>query len=859
MKKQFLVVALLAGTLAIAQQRDSIPGGAPRGNFPGGAGAGAALAARSQGPKPYKEVITDKAISKKGMFTVHKVDDKYYFEIADAMLGREIMAVTRYIKVPTNISPRGVYGGEIANQQTLTFEKGPSNNIFLRVITLVNAAETKDEISKAVTNSNLNAITAAFPIAAFSKDSTGVVIEVTDFFKGDNQVVSINSGVKRTLSLSQIAADRSFIQKIAAYPINIEIKTVKTFSSSPAGGGFGGAPTGPAPVFVPAANAAGAVTIELNTSLLLLPKEPMAPRIADKRVGFFTDDYVLFSDDQQKVENKEFAIRWRLEPKEEDVERWKRGELVEPKKPIVYYVDPATPKQWRKHLILGVNDWAKAFEKAGFKNAIMGKEWPENDTTMSMEDARYSVIRYFASSTENAYGPQVHDPRSGEILESHIGWYHNVMKLVHDWYMVQTAAVDPRARKMKFDDDLMGDLIRFVSSHEVGHTLGLRHNMGSSSKTPVAKLRDKAWVEANGHTASIMDYARFNYVAQPEDNISKAGLYPRIGDYDHWAMKWGYGYIAGNTEDEQKKNSNKLITETLQNNPRTWFGTYEGGNQSDPRSQSEDLSDNAVVASEYGIKNLQRIIVNLPEWTKEEGDLNENIATMYGQLFGQFRRYVGHVSRSVGGVYETFKTAEQKEPVYEVTPKAMQKDALAFLNKQLFQTPKWLIVNDIWDKINVPGSVNPIVTAQEAALSSIVSADRMNRMQFCVDRFGAEKAYSGIDMINDLQTDLFSELKSNKVIDSYRRMLQKSYVDKLDNLINGNSGGNITIVFGGQAGPSPYASGLNSRSDVYSIARAQLVQLRGQVNTAAAGATDRMSKIHLQDLADKIKKSLDPK
>ena len=857
MKKKILFVALLASTLVVvAQQKDSLPGGPIRGNLGGAAGNLGLGGTAKSGPKPYKEIITDKAITKKGMFTVHKVDDKYYFEIADAMLGREILAVTRYIKVPAVGGGRGVYGGEIANQQSLVFEKGPSNNIFLRVVTLVNAADPKDEIYKAVTNSNLNAITAAFPIAAFSKDSTGVVIEVTDFFKGDNQVVSINSGVKRMLSLAQLAADRSFIQKIAAYPINIEVKTVKTFSASPATGGFGIPTPGPA-TSVPAANAAGAVTIELNTSLLLLPQTPMAPRIADKRVGFFTDDYVLFRDGQQKVENKEFAIRWRLEPKDEEVDKWKRGELVEPKKPIIYYIDPATPKQWRQHLILGVNDWQKAFEKAGFKNAIMGKEWPENDTTMSMEDARYSVIRYFASSTENAYGPQVHDPRSGEILESHIGWYHNVMKLVHDWYMVQTAAVDPRARKMKYDDELMGDLIRFVSSHEVGHTLGLRHNMGSSSKTPVANLRNKVWVEANGHTASIMDYARFNYVAQPEDNIGKAGLYPRIGDYDHWAMQWGYGYIAGNNEEEQKKNSNKLITETLKNNPRTWFGTYESGNQADPRSQSEDLSDNAVVASDYGIKNLQRIIVNLPEWTKEEGDLNENIATMYGKLLGQFRLYVGHVSRNIGGVYETFKTAEQNESVYEITPKTMQRDALGFLNRQLFQTPKWLIVKNIWDKVNAPGTADPLASAQEAALAGLLTGDRMNRMQYCVERFGADKAYSALDMINDLQTDLFSELKSNKAIDAYRRMLQKSYVDKLENIINPSApAGGIVFTFGGN---NPYQSGFNSRSDVYSIARAQLVQLRGPVNTAAASATDRMSKIHLQDLADKIKKALDPK
>ena len=856
MKKRFLVITLLASTLAIGQRDTTAPaGGVPR-VFPG-AGAGAAAAVRTS-PKPYKEVITDKAVTQKGMFTVHKVEDKYFFEISNDILGREILSVTRYIKVPAVSGGRGAYGGEIANQVSLIFEKGPSNNVFVRVVTLINVADPKDEIYKAVTNSNLNAITAAFPIAAFSKDSSGVVIEVTDFFKGDNQVVSMNSNIKRSLNLGPLAADRSFIQKISAFPVNIEVRTVKTFTSSPIPAGFGGAPSPGGGTSVPAANAAGAVTIELNTSLLLLPKTPMTPRIADKRVGFFAEDYVLFSDDQQKVENKEFAVRWRLEPKDEDLEKWKRGELVEPKKPMIYYIDPATPKQWRQHLIMGVNDWQKAFEKAGFRNAIMGKEWPENDTTMSMEDARYSVIRYFASSTENAYGPNVHDPRSGEILESHIGWYHNVMKLVHDWYMVQTAAVDPRARKMKFDDELMGDLIRFVSSHEVGHTLGLYHNMGSSSKTPVEKLRDKAWVEANGHTASIMDYARFNYVAQPEDNIGKAGLYPRIGDYDKWAMQWGYGYIAGNTEEERKKNSNKLITETLKNNPRTWFGTYEQGNQSDPRSQSEDLSDNAVVASEYGVKNLQRIIIKLPEWTKEEGDLNENINVMYGQVLGQFRRYAGHVLRNVGGVYETFRTSEQNEPVYEITPKTMQKNALGYLNKQLFQTPKWLIVNDIWDKINPPGTTDPIASAQEATLSGLLSGDRMNRMQFSVERFGAEKAYSALEMLTDLQNDLFSELKTNKPIDSYRRMLQQSYVAKMDNLLNPSStGATIVFNFGGNA--NPYQSGLNSRSDIYSIARSQMVQLRGTVNAAAASASDKMSKIHLQDLANKIKKSLDPK
>ncbi len=855
MKKQLLAIALLAGTMAVAQ-RDSLPTGAPQRG-----GGGPQQGAARTTPRPYKEVITDKAVSTKGMFTVHRVDDRYYFEIPNAMLNREILSVTRYVKVPTVSGARGVYGGEIANQQTLAFEKGPSNNVFLRVITLINTADQKDEIYKAISTSNLNAITAAFPVAAYSPDNAGVVIEVTDFFKNDNQVVSVSANVKRSLSLGALAIDRSYIQKIAGFPVNIEVRTVKTYSATAGGGPGGGAPQGPGGGnSVPAANAAGAVTIELNTSLLLLPETPMKGRLADKRVGFFTEDYTMFGDAQQKVESKEFAVRWRLEPKDEDVEKWKRGEMVEPKKPIIYYIDPATPKQWRQYLILGVNDWQKAFEKAGFRNAIMAKEWPANDTTMSMEDARYSVIRYFASSTENAYGPNVHDPRSGEILESHIGWYHNVMKLVHDWYMIQTAAVDPRSRKMKFDDELMGDLIRFVSSHEVGHTLGLYHNMGSSSQTPVEKLRDKAWVEANGHTASIMDYARFNYVAQPEDNIGKAGLYPRIGDYDKWAMRWGYGYIPGNTEEEEKKNSNKLIIDALKSNPRNWFGTYEQGNTSDPRSQSEDLSDNAVVASEYGIKNLKRILEKLPEWTKEEGELNENIGEMYGQLLGQFRRYAGHVIRNVGGVYETFKADEQNEPVYEVVPKTRQKEALAYLNRNVFQTPKWLIDKNIWDKVNAPGTVDPIVSMQEASLAAAVSADRINRMQFSVERFGAEKAYSGLDMLNDLQNDLFSELKTNKAIDGYRRILQKSYVDKLNDILNPKEvAATAQTPGGGGNRPNPYKSGLTENSDVTSIARAQLVQLKAQVNTAAATATDRMSKVHLQDLAEKIKKALDPK
>jgi hypothetical protein len=857
MKKIGLMLLLTSATLSTIAQKpanrpkaDTTKGTPSTANLPGGS------AERKTGPKAFKDVITDKAVSQKGLFTVHKVEDKYYFEIADSVMNREIMAVTRFVKVPNNRGGgRATYGGELTNEQTIEFERGPSNNVFMRVITLVNVADTSNAIYQAVSNSNLNAIAAAFPIAAFGKDSSSVVIDVTDYFKGDNQVVSISPGAKRAFNLSSIAADRSYISSITSFPINTEIRTVKTFNSSPSFGGLTTTPTSS----VPAANAAGAVTIELNTSMILMPRTPMAIRYWDRRVGFFPENFTSYTDDQQKVDDKTFAVRWRLEPKDEDVEKWKRGELVEPKKPIIYYIDPATPARWRPYLIQGINDWQAAFEKAGFKNAIMGKEWPKNEPTMSMEDARFSVVRYFASEVENAYGPNVHDPRSGEILESHIGWYHNVMKLVHDWYMIQTAAVDPNARKMKFDDSLMGQLIRFVSSHEVGHTIGLLHNMGSSSKTPVEMLRNKEWVEANGHTGSIMDYARFNYVAQPGDNISEKGLFPRIGDYDKWAIRWGYGYIPGNTEQEQKNNSNKLVIEALSKNPRTYFGTYELGNRNDPRNQSEDLGDNAIKASEYGVKNLQYILNRLPDWTKEEVDLNINLTDMYTQLVNQFRRYMGHVTANVGGVTETIKTSVQGEPVFEITPRAKQREAVAFLHRQLFLTPKWLINKDIWNKLNNPGDdADPVLSAQEATLSSLIGTERLNRLQVSAERFGADKSYSAIELLSDVQNGLFNELKSKQPIDFYRRSIQKSYVDKLSNMLNPASAGSFTIFIGG-----PRASGLSAselrRSDVPSIARAQLMQLKTEVTSAIAGTTDKMSKIHLIDLQNRIKDALDPK
>ncbi len=796
------------------------------------------------GPKPFDKVITDKAVTNKGLITVHKLDDKYYFEIPDSLMGRQMIVTTRYSKMAGG---GGVYAGEMANSQTVIWEKGPNKNVFLRVVTTISIADSTHDIYKAVTSSNLNPIAFAFEIKAYGKDSTSVVIDVSDFFKGDNHPVSLNEFSKKRFNLGSQVSDRSYIAAIHTYPINTEVRVVRTFNSTPS---F----TPPSPGSFPgttlrAAAVANAVTLETNNSFVLLPKVPMQKRLFDPRVGFFQDDYEVYTDDQQKVEAQSFIVRWRLEPKDEDIEKWKRGELVEPKKPIVYYIDPATPKKWKPYLILGINDWQKAFEKAGFKNAIMGKEWDDKDSTMNLEDARFSVLRYLPSDIENAYGPNVHDPRSGEIIESHIAWYHNVMKLLHDWYMIQTAAVDPRARKMEFDDELMGNLIRFVSSHEVGHTLGLRHNMGSSSRTPVEKLRDKAWVEAHGHTASIMDYARFNYVAQPEDSISEAGLFPRIGDYDKWAIQWGYKASFAKDEKEDKKIVNKWVIDSLKANPRLWFGTES--NQYDPREQTEDLGDNSMKASEYGILNLKRIILRLPEWTREEADKYDNLSDMYYALTGQFGRYMGHVLKNVGGVYETPKSIEQAgEDVYEPTPKVIQQDAVAFLNKQLFETPEWLLNKEILNKISNPVANENVCNIQTGILNSLLSGARLNRLVVSANRYGDNITYPLEDMMNDVKKGIWNELVSNKPIDGYRRNLQKAYVDALANILN--------------PPPAPAANGFMAppaikNTDVASVARAQMFVLRNQINAAIPGTKDKMSKYHLEDVSERIKKALDPK
>lgn len=843
---------LFSSAIGFAQRNPQQQGQASTSMGPGQL-PGRTATAPSTGPKPYSEVITNKAKTAHGLFTTHRIEDKYYFEIPDSLLNRDILVVNRISKAPSG--PRAGflgYAGDEINESVITFEKGPNNKIFLRSISYQEVGRDSAGMYQSVRNSNLQPITASFDIKAFSHDSItnqkGSVIEITDYLMGDNDILFFDARTKRALGLTQYQRDNSYISDVKTFANNIELQTVKTYLRTPQPAAGRG---GQQPVQVMMSASAGEpTTFELNSSMVLLPKVPMRPRYFDPRVGYFATGYTDFDANPQGIEEIRMITRWRLEPKPEDVDKYLRGELVEPKKQIVYYIDPATPRKWIPYLIQGVNDWNAAFEKAGWKNAIVAKVAPVSDPSWSLEDANHSAIVYKPSDVANASGPNVHDPRSGEILESHINWYHNVMNLVRDWYFIQTAAVDPQARTLHFSDSLMGQLIRFVSSHEVGHTLGLRHNWGSSSTVPVENLRNKAWVEANGHTPSIMDYARFNYVAQPEDNVTEKGLFPRIGDYDKWAIEWGYKWMPqAKTPEEEIPVLNKMTMEKLKDK-RYWFGTET--DPDDPRGQNEDLGDNAMKASAYGIKNLQRILDKLPEWTKEANKDYSSLNEMYTQLIGQFGRYMGHVAKNVGGIYTTPKMSEEPGVVVEFVSEAKQKEAMQFLQSQLFKTPKWLIDNNI---SNYTGSnkLTIVSNVQDQVLNRLLGNNTFNKLF----RFEAEnpaKAYTATEMVTDLRKGIWSELATHQAIDIYRRNLQKSFVEKLiENLKPDPS--NPVVQIGRAFGVS---NDYSKTTDAISVAKAQLRTLSSEIKAALPLYKDAESKAHLQDVVDRINEVLNP-
>lgn len=788
--------------------------------------------------QPFEKVITSKAVSDEGIITVHKVEDKYYFEIPDKALKKEFLVVTRLTKAGAEMRMGTVgYAGDQISQNVISFEKGPNDKVFLRSISYVDyAKDSTSAMYKTVMRNNVNSIEQAFDIKAFGKEKNSTVIDVTDFINADNDVVSFDTRFKKGFRVGAFQKDKSFVNFVKSFPTNIEINTTKTYNRS--AGEASPIPGAPKP------EVSGNYTVEVNSSIILLPENKMQARYFDPRVGYFTVGYTDFDENPQGVERVSLVKRWRLEPKAKDLEKYKRGELVEPEKPIVFYIDPLTPKKWIPYLIQGVNDWQKAFEKAGFKNAIYAKvPNAKEDPEWSLEDARFSAIVYKPSDVPNASGPSIADPRTGEILESHINWYHNVMKLLNDWYFVQASPNDPRARKVDFDDELMGQLIRFVSSHEVGHTLGLRHNFGSSSTVPVENLRNKAWLKTNGHTPSIMDYARFNYVAQPEDNVGEAGLMPRIGDYDDWAIEWGYRrFYNYNSPEKEKAHLNKWVMEKLQN-PRLWFGTET--NPYDPRSQSEQVGDNPMLAGKYGVKNLQRIMENIEAWSTKPNEDYSSLNNRFTQVSGQFARYLGHVSKYIGGVKETPKMVEQKGAIYELVSKSEQKEALKFLSENVFTTPNWLLKTSVLTKID-KSPVEVVENLQKTVLNRVLSEGVLNKL-YEGESLDAN-AYAVYDYLQDIKNSVFAELKSSSKIDIYRRNLQKNFVETL-----------IARTQASKPSTGRNAETISDNSDVKSLTRGVLREIKADASKNAQNAQDAVTKYHLEDLVYRIDKALEVK
>jgi hypothetical protein len=770
--------------------------------------------------KTYEEIITKDAITDDGLFKVHKVKDKYYYEIADSLLGRDMLMVTRIVKMATELP----LNRHKMSEQVLKWEKF-DNNIFLKQASYSKFANDSLPISIAVSNSNFEPIISSFKIAVENKENNSHVIDVTSLYKSDIKIFGFPQSSRKGYKITSLDSKLSFIESIRSFPLNIETKHIKTYKSSNSRN--------------------GQISMVLNNSMILLPKEPMKRRYFDQRVGWFTSAQTDYGIDNQEAETVRYLDRWRLEIKDEDIDKFKNGELVEPKKPIVYYLDPATPEKWRKYLKDGIEDWNVAFEAAGFKNAVIVKYPPtkEEDPDWSPEDVRYSTVRYLASPSLNANGPHVSDPRSGEIIESDINWYHNVMKLLRNWYFVQTAAVNPDSRGVEFKNEVMGELIRFVSSHEFGHTIGLPHNMGSSSAYPVDSLRSATFTKKYGTSPSIMDYARFNYVAQPGDEgvalMPSQWNTPNVGVYDIYSVKWGYKPILDVSVEEEKSILKSWIMEKA-NDLKYRFGSAG----IDPSSQTEDLGDDAVKASEYGIANLKRIMPKLMEWTTKDGETYNELGYMYGQVLGQFGRYMGHVSNNIGGIYQYYKTSDQDGAVYTHVKKSRQQNCMNFLHNQLFETPKWMINKEILNKIEFAGITNRIRSTQSRTLSSLLDFGKMARL-IENEAINGKNAYSLIEMMTDLRKGIFNEVYKNKTIDVYRRNLQLAYLDRISYLMSNEQGSTPSWA-------RNYVTSVKvSQSDIRTVAANQLIELRKDLKKHK-NKSDKMTKMHLEMVQNKI-------
>jgi hypothetical protein len=782
------------------------------------------------GIKPYSKVITKEAVSDDGVFTVHQVGDAYFYEIPMHHLNKDMLWVSRIAQIQNGLGGGYVNAGSKTNEQVVQWTRF-RNKILLKSKSFVNTADSTKAISNSVRVNNYEPTLRAFDIKAFRADSSAVVIDVTKFFTSDVPAISgLSSRLRKEYKVKKLDASRSFINSIKSFPENVEVKQDFTYDASEP----------------PSFRSTQSISIQMNQSMILLPEEPMQPRIYDPRVGFFTVSQYDYGSEALKADQKTYIRRWRLEPK--DPEAYARGELVEPVKPIVYYLDPGTPENLQSYIKQGIEDWQKPFETAGFKNAIIAKDVPtkEEDPEFSPEDIRYSVVRYVASTTRNAVGPSVSDPRSGEIIESDIIWYHNHLRSYRNRYLLETAAANPSARTLDTSEEEIGEMMRMVIAHEVGHALGFPHNMAASYAYSVDSLRNGDFTQKNGIAASIMDYARYNYVAQPGDENIR--FVRQMGPYDHYAVNWGYRYLAANSAEAERATLNSWVLEKA-DDPKYKFGRQSS--RFDPQSQTESIGDDPIKASTYGIKNLKYVAANLPKWTSDVTNDYQDLEELYGELMGVYSRYAGHVTNTIGGVYENIKTPEQIGTVYSNFDTAAQKKAMQWLHTNIFETPDWLLKREILKNIDHAGHFEKLRRLQTRQLNALLSFERLGRL---IDGESLDKDYySTLSMLKDLRNGIWKEASRGLNVDLHRRNLQRSYVDRMAYLMTEELQPN-RFRRPGFEGQIYYNA---NTSDVRALVRGELKALKSRLNAAKNGRINKVTKYHYEDVIARIENIFD--